>query len=177
MTWFKVDDGFWSHPKVAGLSAEAVALWVRAGSYAAQHLTDGYVTRHALPMLRGLEGHAEELVAATLWRPMNDGWVFHDWHRYQPIRAEVEERRAEWREKKHRQRMSPGDTRGDSRGDSRGTPGRDGKGSSVRTPFPDSHGDSRGESPRDRPTPVPPPAADVIAALGIRRRTANGDTR
>lgn len=94
MTWFKVDDGFWSHPKVCGLSADAVALWVRAGSYAAQHLTDGFVARHALPMLRGLDAHADELVAAALWRPVGDGWVFHDWHQYQPMRVEVEGRRA-----------------------------------------------------------------------------------
>ncbi len=31
MVWFKIDDGFWSHPKVLELSDAAVALWTRAG--------------------------------------------------------------------------------------------------------------------------------------------------
>lgn len=175
MTWFKVDDGFWSHPKVAGLSAEAVALWVRAGSYAAQHLTDGYVARHVLPMLRGIEEHAEELVGASLWRPMGDGWTFHDWHRYQPLRAEVEERRSEWRGRQQKSRMSRGDTQRDSRSDtqrdSRVTPGRDGMLSVRSTPFPESRGDTQRDSRGDRRglTSVPPTPADrtVAEALAV----------
>ena len=62
MAWFKVDDQFWSHPKVNGLSAEAGWLWTRAGSYCGQHLTDGLVSRPALAMLQGTEAEATELV-------------------------------------------------------------------------------------------------------------------
>lgn len=92
--WFKVDDQFWSHPKVVELSAEAVALWVRAGSYAAQHLTDGLVTYGTIRMLAADRDAATELTNAGLW-DQRDGrtWVFHDWEDYQPDAIASKERR------------------------------------------------------------------------------------
>ena len=104
MTWFKVDDGFWSHPKTITLSAEAVALWVRAGSYCGKHLTDGYVPRVMLPMLQGTEHHTIELVTAGLWTQEPDGWQFYDWHRYQDSKDTVEKRREAWKNQKRKQR-------------------------------------------------------------------------
>lgn len=107
MTWFKVDDGFWSHPKTLTLSKGAVALWVRSGSYAGQHLTDGVISRHVLPILQGNDDEAAELVAAGLWLDHIEGYLFHDWHKYQPTKDKVEgdrartaERVAAWRGKK-----------------------------------------------------------------------------
>lgn len=96
MVWFKIDDGFWSHPKVLELSDAALALWVRAGSYCAQQLTDGHVTRAALRMLGGNHDAAVELVIAGLWDEAEggNGWVFHDWDDYQPTREQVMEQRA-----------------------------------------------------------------------------------
>ena len=41
MAWFKVDDNYWSHPKVMFQSLDASGLWVRAASWSANHLTDG----------------------------------------------------------------------------------------------------------------------------------------
>ena len=43
MTWFKVDDTFYGHPKTLKAGNAAVGLWVKAGAYAAQHLTEGVV--------------------------------------------------------------------------------------------------------------------------------------
>ena len=37
MAWFKVDDGWWSHPKILQLSDSAQALWMRAGSWSMKH--------------------------------------------------------------------------------------------------------------------------------------------
>ena len=88
MTWFKVDDGFWSHPKTMTLSESAVALWVRAGAYCCQHLTDGLVPPGSLRML-GEAGAADELVAAGLWDATDSGYQFHDWGTYQPSRESV----------------------------------------------------------------------------------------
>lgn len=104
MTWFKVDDGFWSHPKTFALSPEAVALWVRAGSYCGKHLTDGFVPRQVLAILQGTEGAAVELVTAGLWWPVDDGWTFHDWNTYQDTKDVVEARRAAWKNQKQGQR-------------------------------------------------------------------------
>jgi hypothetical protein len=92
--WFKVDDGFWAHPKVLELSTDAGWLWTRAGAYSAQQLTDGRITVATLAMLGSAVDTASELVSAGLWDVTRNGWEFHDWEKYQPTREEVlEERR------------------------------------------------------------------------------------
>lgn len=108
MTWFKIDDTLALHPKVIEAGNAAIGLWVRAGSYSAQQLTDGYVSRRALTML-GTRSQAAALVAAGLWDAVPGGWQFHDWTDYQPTRADVErdraatkERQARWRENRKR---------------------------------------------------------------------------
>lgn len=93
MSWFKVDDHFWSHPKTAELSDGATALWLRAGSWAAGHLTDGVVPASMLRMFRSRRRSAEELVAVGLWSAVGDTFVFTSWHEYQPSKAQVEARR------------------------------------------------------------------------------------
>ncbi|MGS2805369.1 hypothetical protein [Nocardia sp. MW-W600-9] len=105
MTWFKVDDGFWSHPKTVGLSDSAVALWVRAGAYACQHLTDGAIAAPVLRMV-GDKAAAEELVAAGLWDESAGGYTFHDWAEYQETSESVKERRAAAKERQRRSRAA-----------------------------------------------------------------------
>ena len=107
MTWFQVDDGFWCHPKVIALPAAELALWVRAGSWCSQQLTDGRVPTGTLRMLGGRTRDADGLVKAGLWVVDVDGWRFHDWARYQLTREQVEQRRAaaaervrKWRDKR-----------------------------------------------------------------------------
>lgn len=116
MPWFKVDDGWWCHPKSLTLSDAAVALWTRSGSWSAQQLTDGGVPRDALPMLRGRPRAAGELVDVGLWAPTVTGWEFHDWTDYQPTRAQVEADRsaaaarvAAWRERQRTRKRGDGD--------------------------------------------------------------------
>lgn len=104
MTWFKVDDGFWSHPKTLMLSTAAVALWVRSGSYCGKHLTDGFVPTVMLPMLQGNHDTAGELVDAGLWVRTVDGYQFHQWKDYQDTKEAVEKRRAAWKNQKSNQR-------------------------------------------------------------------------
>lgn len=95
MPWFKVDDGFWSHPKVVELTDSAVALWVRAGSYAALHLTNGRISAGAVRMLGSARETADELVTAELWEQVDaKTWQFKDWFDYQPTAEEVADRRA-----------------------------------------------------------------------------------
>lgn len=94
MTWFKVDDGFCFHPKAVSAGNSAIGLWVRAGSWAAQQLTDGLVPRHMLPALGGRPSDAARLVASGLWIVSDEGWLFHDWELYQPTRDETMDKRA-----------------------------------------------------------------------------------
>lgn len=99
MSWFKVDDGFYDHPKVDALLADeedgpiAVALWTLAGSWCSRHLTDGHipaarVRRLGLP---NATAAAAALVRAGLWHedPGGDGYHFHEWHERQPTRDAV----------------------------------------------------------------------------------------
>lgn len=142
MVWFRIDDSFWSHPKVLGLSTDAVALWVRAGSYSAQQLTDGLIAPHALRML-GDRDAAVELTNAGLWEtaPAAAGWQFHDWADYQPTRAQVLAERAAATERKRKSReASQRRSRSESRRDARGTdaviPGNTAKYSPPPAPVP-----------------------------------------
>lgn len=125
MPWFKIDDGFWSHPKILELSDAAVALWVRAGSYCAGHLTDGVVKRSTLRMLGADRDAATELVLAGLWDTNSDGvWSFHDWEDYQPTREEVLKDRAAAAERKRVSReRSRAKSQKESQRDSRVTDG------------------------------------------------------
>lgn len=89
MAWFKVDDGFWAHPKTFMLSDAAIALWLKAGTWSAQMLTDGKVPANAVSIFRASGESVRELVAVGLWLETADGFRFHDWDEYQPS-AEVE---------------------------------------------------------------------------------------
>lgn len=90
--WAKVDDGFWCHPKVLGLSLEASGLWVRALSWSCAQRTDA-VPESFVIMVGGTETLAAELVNAGLWDTTETGWLIHDWNSYQVLTTS--ERRAE----------------------------------------------------------------------------------
>ena len=114
MTWFKIDDSFWGHPKRVATPPAALGVWVTAGSWCAQQLTDGKVPAHMLALFAGRPEDADNLVQSGLWETLEDGWLFHDWHDWQPSRAQVQEKRdaearrkQEWRDKKKARRDSP----------------------------------------------------------------------
>jgi ribosomal protein S16 len=110
MTWFKVDDKLHDHQKVRRAGKAAMGVWVMAGSWAADNLTDGFIPAAVLSRW-GTTKDANQLVAAELWEPARrdgeDGWQFHDWGEYQPVKKQVEEQRKvnaerlrKWREKR-----------------------------------------------------------------------------
>ncbi|WP_437582702.1 hypothetical protein ACSAGD_10580 [Paramicrobacterium sp. CJ85] len=156
MTWFKVDDGFWSHPKTATLSDAAVTLWVRAGAYSCQHLTDGVIARTVLRLV-GTEDAAGELVAAGLWLEHPEGWVFHDWGDYQETRDAVRKRRDDWRERQRRSRVKAEQKRRESSNESD---------SESRVTHGETHGVSQGVPSR----PVPSTTSnEVVTPLTPQR--------
>lgn len=119
MTWFRVDDSFYDHPKVVGLDMAARGLWVSAGAYCARHLTDGVITERELKVIGGTRRQAEKLVAVGLWSVGQAGearssggagraphYVFNDWRDFQPTRAEVTARRNEDAERKRTARAA-----------------------------------------------------------------------
>ncbi len=90
MTWFKVDDSFYDHPKVFDAPDCAVALWVRAGTWSARNLTDGFVPA-GMParFCDDFERAVQELIGRGLWKRTKGGFQFHDWTDYQPTRDEA----------------------------------------------------------------------------------------
>lgn len=66
MSWARVDDGWWCHPKVMGLSLSACGLWASALSWSAAH-PDQVVPDQFLAMVGASTETAAELVAAGLW--------------------------------------------------------------------------------------------------------------
>lgn len=88
MTWFKVDDNLAFHRKVVAAGNAAMGLWVRAGSWCADNLTDGHVPDGMLRQL-GTRPQAEALVKAGLWVKTADGYRFHSWREYQPTSKEA----------------------------------------------------------------------------------------
>lgn len=113
MSWFKIDDGFFDHPKIEALLAgpyaeNAIALWVLAGAWCARQLTDGFVPASRITRfgVRFAQRSAQELVRVGLWLERSDGWLFSDWADYQPTRDAVLEDRARKAEnqRKHRKK-------------------------------------------------------------------------
>ena len=96
MVWFKVDDSMPFNTKTLMCSLEAIGLWVLAGAWASQQLTNGQVPKQVLPVLRANESVAAELVQAGLWieDKENAKYYFHDWEKYNPTSEEVLDLRA-----------------------------------------------------------------------------------
>ena len=101
MTWFKVDDSLAFHAKVVQAGNAAMGLWVRAGAYCSQHLTDGFVSREVALTL-GKSSEVKRLVAAGLWEEIDDGYQVHDWLEYNPTAEEVRAEQARKHEAKAR---------------------------------------------------------------------------
>lgn len=95
MTWFKVDDSFYDHPKVFDAPDCAVALWTRAGTWSARNLTNGFVPA-GMParLCDDPDTAVKELVRRGLWSRVSGGYQFHDWKVYQPSSEEVTALRA-----------------------------------------------------------------------------------
>ena len=94
MTWLRLDDSFYEHPKVVGLTDAAFRLHVRGLCYCSRLTTDGFITdalmRQTFP--RAAQ-QTKELVSARLWTREQGGYRIHDFLKYNPSREEVESKR------------------------------------------------------------------------------------
>lgn len=141
MPWFKVDDGFCVHPKTVGLDMSARGLWVTAGSWCAQQLTDGVITDRQIRAIGGTRKQAEKLVAAGLWSsdgaPLSERrFFFNDWRDFQPTRDDVLSKRQGDADRKREARAEKARRRENAEMSTRTAPGRpDGvRSTSVRAP-------------------------------------------
>jgi hypothetical protein len=106
MPWFKVDDKLHSHRKVIRAGIPAMGLWAVAGSWCADHLSDGFVPDYVAERLDpDFAKHAASLVAAKLWtagkKDGEAGWYFHQWSEdgRQPTSESVNAKRDEARDR------------------------------------------------------------------------------
>lgn len=104
MAWFKVDDALAMHVKAFAAGNAALGLWVRAGSWSMQQLTDGFIPQGVVAALGGGWDDAAALINAGLWHQADGGYQFHDWAEYQPTREQVLAERAAATERKRRSR-------------------------------------------------------------------------
>jgi hypothetical protein len=156
VTWFKLDDGFYDHPKVADLPDSAVALWARSASYCMKHLTDGAVPlRTARRLVDDFDEAVKALLDSGLWEEDSGGYVFHDWLKYQPSREKVLGERESEAERQRQIRANKKPVRADVRPYERRTNTRT---SDVSTPV-------RTDTPT-RPDPSPPLEASSSSKSG-----------
>lgn len=96
MPWFKVDDDLTFHRKVVKAGNAAMGLWVRAGAWSSQQLTDGFVP-DAMIDLMGTPAQRRKLLAAQLWVEVDGGCMFYGWNKNgrQPSSQSVREKRAD----------------------------------------------------------------------------------
>jgi hypothetical protein len=133
MGWVRISDDFYDHEKFIGVTALGIATWVAGLAHSNRNLTDGFISRRAARGLIGLDHLAvntsnfsgrdaepddgiTELVTAGIWHARGHDcpdcpdlasdleFYIHDFLKYQPSRAEVEEKRAQVRARvtKHR---------------------------------------------------------------------------
>lgn len=112
MSWVRIDDKTWCHDKFADLSGNAVRLWMFALCWCNQHEKDGEVPKSMLRKFSASNKDASELVVAGLWEPTEKGWLFHDYLKYQPSKAQLDAQRTQTRERvsAHRERSRNGVT-------------------------------------------------------------------
>ena len=105
MPWFKVDDTLPFHAKIVMAGNTALGLWVRAGAWSSQQLTDGFIPDHIVRAL-GTVTIASRLVSCGLWSRVDGGFLMHDYLDYNPSRADVEKDREEARQRMRRVRQN-----------------------------------------------------------------------
>lgn len=88
MPWFKIDDSAHSHPKFMRAGNAALGLWLRCGSYSAQHLLEGFVPKDIVKPFKGTPAQVQKLIDAGLWHDAGhdckrcpqpaSGYMIHD---------------------------------------------------------------------------------------------------
>lgn len=116
MPWVRIDDGFYMHPKVIGLSPAAIGLHVCGLCYAADNLTDGLIPKAAIGRLTSARSATKmlaELEAAGMWIDEGKSWRIHDYLDYQPTREKVLAEREQAAERQRRAREKAAKKRAD----------------------------------------------------------------
>lgn len=107
MTWIKIDDNFPDHPKVIGLSDKSFRIYISALCYAGRYLTDGFIPMAIIARFADEDmSYVSELTKSDLLKEDldNNGFVIHDYLAHQTSKQQVEDKRANLRERQKRYR-------------------------------------------------------------------------
>jgi len=99
VSWGKLCDTFWAHPKTRQAHAQdagSISLYAFGISYSCDQMTDGHIPEFVLPMLGGTPEQAQILVSAGLWDVDAEraGWLIHDFLVYNDSKADLLDRRS-----------------------------------------------------------------------------------
>jgi hypothetical protein len=102
MAWFNADDKMHSHPKsrVAGL--EAMGLWLLAGTYCTDYLTDGAVPLWFVESWPRGKQLAQKLIKSGFWKADGEDFQFLSWAEYQRTKKQVLEAKEKAAERKEK---------------------------------------------------------------------------
>lgn len=103
MPWFRVDDTMSYNAKIVAAGNAAVGLWARAGAWAMQQLSDGFVPTQVARSM-GTQAEIRRLLQVRLWVEADGGYRFHEWAERQPSRERLEADRHAARERQQRAR-------------------------------------------------------------------------
>ena len=91
MVWVKLDDKFYSDPKILEVGLAGAGLYAMGLSYCGAHLTDGFIpdswANRQDPRSR------RKLVAKSLWKPVTGGYEVPGFTKFNPSRENVLKRR------------------------------------------------------------------------------------
>jgi hypothetical protein len=108
MGWVRIDDGFFRHRKVVGISNDARVCFMAMLCYSADQMTDGILSGAEVRSVVGQIGvkpaAVKELIEVELCHKHGDGVEVHDYLSYQPSAAEERKRRADTKERVQRMR-------------------------------------------------------------------------
>lgn len=87
--WTRLDDKFWSDPKVEKIGNEAAGAYARMLSYCGDHLTEGRLTDGAARFITRPKV-IETLAEFGFIQPHGDDWIIPNYLDFNPTKAEVE---------------------------------------------------------------------------------------
>lgn len=115
MTWVKLDDGFFLHPKALAAGRDGRDLYLAGLCWSAGQETDGLIPAHALALIAMVAGVADadqaasRLVEVGLWITDPDGWRIRGYGDWQTTRADRDAWRAKERARKQTSRRTTKD--------------------------------------------------------------------
>lgn len=171
MSWFKVDDSFYDHPKFIDVPNAAIGLWAKAGAWCGKHLTDGVIPASQVKLFKGTPSQVNALISSGIWiedRSESGSKVyrFHDWNEYQPTREQKLKEREDGAERKRKSRQRKRQEQEERRNVTR---------DSHVTPSRDSHECHKGVSQRPGPTRPGPARPDPTPNTVTVSQPSNGD--